>query len=259
MPVNKPFRNPLHNNPDTTELMLICEGEGTFIFDGKTYVAGARSIMLYNQALWHDERSHEKMPFRTLYLGISGLRMSSLPEGYLIERDRSPIVPLGDAYFDIERRLREVVEEKNSDKPEAGETADYLLMAFLVELSRVVHGKPRNGQRKPSDVFAEEIVSQAKRYIHENYSLAVSLDELSKCCFVSPYHLCRVFKRKTGYSPIEYLTHYRIEVAKHYLMTTDRKIGGIAESVGYQSETYFLSLFKRIVGQTPGQYRTQEK
>ncbi|SEO76151.1 AraC family transcriptional regulator [Paenibacillus sp. OV219] len=255
-PVGEQFVNPLHHNPEEAELMLITEGEGTFIFDGHHYFAGPGTIMLYNQGLWHDERSHSHLPFRTLYLGIADLQLSGLPPGYFIARDESPVISLGEHYFSLAQRLRELVEAKRSREADSDLLADHLLMVFLVELVRIIH-QPKSPGFRPGAIAASQTVHLAKRLIHERYIHDITLHELARHAHVSPFHLCRLFKRETGHTLFQYITRYRMEVAERYLTTTDETIATIAGLVGYQSETYFQSLFKRCTGTSPGRYRAK--
>jgi transcriptional regulator GlxA family with amidase domain len=62
----------------------------------------------------------------------------------------------------------------------------------------------------------------------------------------------RRFKKATGYSPIEYVQHVRIEEGKLRLERTDAPIDEISWAVGYEDPAFFGRLFKRITGVTPG-------
>jgi AraC-like DNA-binding protein len=258
MPAGEPFVNPLHHNPEEAELMLIVEGEGTFIFDGHRYFAGPGTIMLYNQGLWHDERSHTHLPFRALYLGITNLQLSGLPPGYFIARNESPVILLDGHYFSLVQRLRELVEAKHSREADSDLLADHLLMVFLIELVRIIH-QPKSPGFRPAAPAASQTVNLVKRLIHERYIHDITLQELARHAHLSPYHLCRLFKRETGHTLFQYIIYYRTEVAKRYLTTTDETIATIAGLVGYRSETYFQSLFKRCTGTSPGRFRAAHK
>ena len=65
----------------------------------------------------------------------------------------------------------------------------------------------------------------------------------------------RRFKKATGYSPIEYVQHVRIEEGKRRLERTDAPIDEISWAVGYEDPSFFRRLFKRITRLTPGAYR----
>ncbi len=69
----------------------------------------------------------------------------------------------------------------------------------------------------------------------------------------------RRFKKATGFTPIAYIQHLRIEQAKQQLETTDDAVDDIGMAVGYKDSSSFRLLFKRITGLTPSAYRSKYK
>ncbi|MCQ6558867.1 helix-turn-helix domain-containing protein [Paenibacillus mendelii] len=100
----------------------------------------------------------------------------------------------------------------------------------------------------------EQIVSKVTEAIHARYHTPISLESCADEYGVTSYNLSKAFKQCTGTNFIEYLTTIRLEKAKELLRTTDLKINAIAEKVGYQP-TYFIRIFKKVEGITPGRYR----
>lgn len=68
-----------------------------------------------------------------------------------------------------------------------------------------------------------------------------------------------MFKRETGFSPLEYVINTRIERAKTLLLTTSMTVSEIAEEVGYSNSGSLINLFVKKVGSSPGQYRKNHK
>jgi AraC-like DNA-binding protein len=66
-----------------------------------------------------------------------------------------------------------------------------------------------------------------------------------------------MFKKATGLNFTEYLSRVRIEKAKNLLLNPNLRISEIAFEVGFQSLTHFNRVFKKIVGQSPTDYRRQ--
>lgn len=107
------------------------------------------------------------------------------------------------------------------------------------------------GERLPDT----EWVDQITRCMDTNYGETLTLDKLADMCHGSPYHLHRTFKRIKGVTPVEYIQHMRMTKAIEYLLHTDNAIAEIATLVGIPSTPYFITLFKKITGHTPTDYR----
>ncbi|MNJ57376.1 Bifunctional transcriptional activator/DNA repair enzyme AdaA [compost metagenome] len=107
------------------------------------------------------------------------------------------------------------------------------------------------GERLPDDEWVEQIAN----YIDANYTDKLTLTKLADVCHGSPYHLHRTFRRVKGVTPVFYIQHMRIIKASEYLKHTDKDISDIALSVGMGNTSYFITLFKKITGQTPAKYR----
>lgn len=92
-------------------------------------------------------------------------------------------------------------------------------------------------------------------YIHNNYQEEISLDDMTRIAHMSKEHLCRIFRKSTGQTPISYLKQYRILKSCYYLQKTDKKISEICTLVGFNNISYFNREFLRILQTTPSQYR----
>lgn len=93
------------------------------------------------------------------------------------------------------------------------------------------------------------------QYIKENFQKKIELKELAEIIHMSEGHFCKFFKDNVSMKPMEYLNGYRISEASKLLRTTNKKILEIAMSVGFNSESYFIIVFKKILRCTPTEYR----
>jgi YesN/AraC family two-component response regulator len=100
-------------------------------------------------------------------------------------------------------------------------------------------------------------IQQAQKFIHNNFSAAISLDQVAETACLSKYYFSRLFKETTGLTYPSYLNRVRIEQAKKLLDIGALSITDVGYSVGYASMTHFDRIFKKLVGSSPSQYRLQ--
>lgn len=249
------FNKPLHNHPERIEILLLCSGTGLYKIGGQSYQVPAKSLVIYNAGIWHEESSQGSSEHVMLFVRFSNLKLHGLPFGSFINACDSPVITLHEHFYPIEHRFREIVKKYKMDTPESVTICNHLLVVLLAELINVVHHKVlKNNTSSPSRI-AEVVIA----FIQENYARQITLQELANETYLSPYYLCRRYKEETGMTPFQYLISYRMEVAMYYLRNTNEKIQNIATLVGYSSDTHFQVLFRRTVGITPGQYRILEK
>lgn len=250
------FDQPLHHHPEWTELVLVTEGSGTYQVQDTCYTVHPQSLVIYNPGVWHKEQADNRVTHEMLFLACTRLHLAGLTPGAFIEPARPVVHPLGEKTEDIERWFRLIVAESaRQSSPGREAIADYLLAIVLTELSSLIHTQPVQLGKSRS----AQSIARVRYYIHEHYREAITLATLSDITHLTPFHLSRTFKTETGLSPIHYLIHYRVEVAKQYLTTTDETVGMIAERVGYESTSHFQSAFKKSVGISPGQYRNHKR
>lgn len=106
---------------------------------------------------------------------------------------------------------------------------------------------------------SESVIEQAKRFIHENYDGDIGRDEVAASVYLTPDYLSKTFKHETGLSIIEYLSAYRIEVAKRMLAERPVSVGRVAAETGFDNLSYFSTVFKKLTGETPNAYRAKYK
>lgn len=98
-------------------------------------------------------------------------------------------------------------------------------------------------------------VVRAKRFIAEHQDEAISLGAVARAVNTSSFYFCKLFKKATGLNFTEYVSRVRIEKAKALLLNPNARISEVAYEVGFQSLTHFNRVFRRIVGQSPTDYR----
>ncbi|MDE6167625.1 MAG: AraC family transcriptional regulator, partial [Acetatifactor sp.] len=98
-------------------------------------------------------------------------------------------------------------------------------------------------------------INSCIQYLHAHYSRQVSLLETAQYIGLSPSYLSRIFKAETGISLNQYLNQIRISKAKKLLRHTELRLLDIASLTGFEDQSYFTKVFRRITGISPLAYR----
>ena len=99
------------------------------------------------------------------------------------------------------------------------------------------------------------IADNCRKIIERDYGKKIGIMEIAEQMEVSSNYLSTIFRRETQYSVNEYLNAVRLKHAKRLLRETNLKVYEIAEQVGFSDTYYFSSVFKKLVGVTPSEYR----
>ncbi|MDB6024740.1 MAG: AraC family transcriptional regulator [Verrucomicrobiales bacterium] len=149
-------------------------------------------------------------------------------------------------------RLRQAYFETKVISPKQHEAMVNLLSIFAQHISMV------SNQVLVHERNAESpLITRAKRYIEEKQGDDLSLTEVAKAVNTSTFYFCKMFKKATGLHFTEYVSRVRIEKAKNLLLNPNLRVSEVAFEVGFQSLTHFNRVFKKIVGQSPTEYREQ--
>ena len=103
--------------------------------------------------------------------------------------------------------------------------------------------------------ISSTMVRQAVRYVQEHFSEQFSVEELGRRLNVSASYLSQCFREETGISLKRYLIMYRMQQAKHHLLSTDEPVCMIATAVGYNDYRQFSKMFKTLTGVSPTECR----
>ncbi|WBM72264.1 AraC family transcriptional regulator [Buttiauxella sp. WJP83] len=114
---------------------------------------------------------------------------------------------------------------------------------------------------QPQAFFPQQqtAASQIMQWVENNYSEKFSLDELAKSVGLSRSYTSRIFRQQTGGSIHEYLLTRRLKKSCDLLRTSPLSVDAIAQEVGFIEVTYFITCFKKMMNQTPLQYRKQSR
>lgn len=110
------------------------------------------------------------------------------------------------------------------------------------------------------DEALSEHVKMLKAYIHNNYMKAISLSDAADYLNLHPAYIGQLFKKDTGDSFTFYTNQFRIAKAKELLVSSPGlSLDKIAGCIGFENRRTFYKVFRKFVGQTPGEYRNNSE
>lgn len=98
-------------------------------------------------------------------------------------------------------------------------------------------------------------LQRVERHIETHLSGRITLNDMARAAGLSPMHFAAQFRITTGHSPHQYLLLRRMEEAKRLMAEPNRSLLDVALDIGFQTQSHFTSVFKRLTGKTPGQWR----
>jgi len=151
--------------------------------------------------------------------------------------------------------MRAVVTESSQKRPGGEAVLERMSeMLFVEVLRRHVDSLPEE-QTGWLAGMRDQAVGRALSLLHEKPAEDWTLERLSDAAALSRSSLHDRFVHFIGQPPMQYLTHWRMQVASGLLRDTKAKVVEVAMDVGYESEAAFSRAFKRVVGVGPSEWR----
>ncbi len=224
-----------------TRVRLLCGGE--MIFDG-VMASGMTYVCRPSQTL-HAEFAGP-VDFLHLYVASGSIPRQRAEEATLgMYNEASPATMLShDALIDHLARAVQTAEDGADNS-----YIETLAWAIVVRAAQI---RPRGARVSPLPKWRLRRVID---YIEAHISEAISLLDLAAAAGLSRTHFTAQFRLATGCRPHDFILLRRIEVAKRLLLETSRELVDIALTVGFQAQAHFSTVFKRLVGETPGRWR----
>ncbi|HKM07850.1 MAG TPA: response regulator [Sphaerochaeta sp.] len=203
-------------------------------------------ILLVDENDWQDS---------LLYFAVREHALSLFPQGTLGYRNgSSEIVLLSGALPSEERKalldaLQESLEKQIPSELVAVSSRGEGYLAIAEKFATLEENLAQLKQLPKTMLNAES-------YLAKNFwQNSISLKEVADHVQVTSQHLSRLFKSSLNVTFVEYLTVLRVQKALELLKDSEKKIYEVAEEVGYSSQHYFCTAFKRVLHLSPQEYR----
>lgn len=158
--------------------------------------------------------------------------------------------------FSITNKVRlllgQLVDESISQLPGHQVMRHSLVTMLLLEVIR--HSE--NNVRGVVEVNPEQAaLNRAASYLQQQFARPITVESAALMAGLSPSHFIRAFKRHTGKTPHSYLRDIRIEQASARLRDKSQRITEVALACGFANSSHFSTVFKRVMGISPSDYR----
>ncbi|MEN0052684.1 MAG: helix-turn-helix domain-containing protein [Mucilaginibacter sp.] len=141
---------------------------------------------------------------------------------------------------------------KNLERGYSTDVLRYVNMIFSHFLSSLIYEEKFNDTAPQRE---KNVVSSSIRLMQEKVDEVIKLSDFAKASNLSVSHFSAIFKAETGYSPIEYFNHLKIQKSCQFLSFTQMPVKEIALSLGITDQYYFSRIFTRLMGLSPSNYR----
>ncbi|HGY1171532.1 TPA: helix-turn-helix domain-containing protein [Klebsiella aerogenes] len=239
------------------ELLYISSGYGIVVVDNQHYTARPGRLFIFPPFRLHKvqvDHSHKNPYHRTtmhIEQSVVESALSAFPRhqaqfaALAASNLPAQIYDLSEHAAFIERILEQFQRLESTGQTTASEVA-FLVMQLMTFL-------PEQPQRYPPR--QQTVASRIMNWIEAHYASKFSLDQLAYDLGLSRSYTSRVFRQQTGGNIHEYLLTRRIKRSCDLLRNSDESIDAIALAVGFGEVTYFITCFKKMMRQTPLQYR----
>ncbi|MHA7964770.1 helix-turn-helix domain-containing protein [Paenibacillus sp. CAU 1782] len=235
-------------------LLFVPSGQGWITVDGKFIEVTAGGIYVgfpgqYVEASLHslDERGLYWMAFDVLE--EKGMNTEGLQVDHTSSRFPSKSELISDSPVSLALLCKNMEQQwaKGTSLQRFGaQVAFHELLYRILEQESTARDRHSN---------SDESLEHVKEYLERNYGEKITIDDLAKVARMSPRHFMRLFKKRYGYSAMNYLTVHRIKKAQMLMLQGGNySLKDIARNVGYQDDMYFRRKFRQLSGIPPAAF-----
>lgn len=232
-------------------ILIYCmEGMGTIHVDGEAFQLYPNTFFIIPRNIPHRYQSSETNPWSIYWVHFMG-ELSDALYNRSAENEKPVVhpIPYNEQRIQLFDEIYDLLEHGFSEKEM--EKMNFNLLHFVSSMIYQKEGNPF--------VQSSDMVSNSINYMKNSVGRKLDIDELAMQQNISVSHYSRLFKEKTGASPINYFNQLKIQKACQHLYFTDKNIKEICAELGFDDQYYFSRLFSKIIGSSPSVYKKRHK
>ena len=238
------------NGRSDYQLLYIASGKAHFFFDNKEQIVTSGHMILYCPNEEQNYVYYGVDDTEVYWVHFTGSDTAQILDTYDFPRKEN-IFYTGNAVI-YESLLKEIILELQKRRPQIEE----LIMMYLRQLFLFIQRNRMETSSVSTDAVIQE-VELAKKYFHDHYTEAISIEDYAHSRHMSTCWFIRTFRTLTGSTPLQYIHSIRIANARALLEHTQYNITEIASLVGFDDPLYFSHFFKKHTGVSPSKYRNR--
>ena len=231
-------------------ILIYCQdGKGKVQIKKEEYQLNPGEFIIIPMGVSHNYAADEINPWTIYWIHFKGETTNKSIEHFRIKNGsyKSPV-----DFKDSRVHLFEDM-YSNLEMGYSNDNLCYVNLCLLHFLSSFIFRENYNlADKKQSIDSVNTSIGFMQKHIDEMLTLQVMAQSVN----LSVSHFSFLFRKKTGFSPIEYFNHLKVQKACQYLLFTDLRIKEIADKLGIEDPYYFSRMFTKVMGMSPGTYRT---
>ncbi|MCR5188779.1 MAG: AraC family transcriptional regulator [Treponema sp.] len=229
----------------------VTQGQGSLTYKNQSYLMKEGDCAFIDCRNPYSQSSSAENLWSLKWVHFNGSTMSQIYSKYL-ERGGEPSFSVKN---DQESLFISILDSIIATSSSSSYTRDMKINEELSKLLTLLMDYSWNPEKSRASNTKSLNIAAVKNYIDLNFQEKLSLEAVACHFNVNKSYLLRVFKEDTGLTVNNYILQKRILKAKNELRFTNKTLDTIAEECGLEGANYFIRIFKKIEGITPGEYR----
>ncbi|WP_091890986.1 AraC family transcriptional regulator [Polaribacter sp. KT25b] len=254
-----------HYHPEF-ELLYISKSNGIrFVGDSVAPFFPGDLVLVgsYIPHLWRNDPSYyEKSSKKEVKTIVTKFTKDFLGDGFFNKTEFYEISKLLDACkfgLSFGKEISKTLHKDIIDLPKISSTEQHIKLLSILHKLSLVEEKDRvilsSSDMRQTTTESSERIDTVLKYISDNYSKSIALDDISNVACMTTNSFCRFFKKMTNKSFTQFLNEIRIRNASRILVQENIPVSEVCYIVGFNSITNFNKQFKQIMGATPKKFR----
>jgi AraC-like DNA-binding protein len=243
------YRERMHGI-DQHILIYCTEGKGSVQIKEEIYTLDPGDFILIPANTAHQYAADDANPWTIYWIHFKGEVANKIIEASLQKNEQFK----GTVYYQDSRIYLFEDIYSNLEMGYSSANLSYVNMCLPHFLATFIFNEHYNITAKKQK---NDTINYCIAFMQKNIDKMLSLKSLSDCVHLSASHFSFLFRKKTGFPPIEYFNQLKVQKACQYLLFTDLRIKEIADKLGMEDPYYFSRMFTKIMGMSPAAYRTK--